>query len=112
MIYLASPYTSPDIFVMEERYQRNLDMLAHLLAKGHVVYSPIVHFHPLACERDLPRDFAFWSRINLWMLGRADSLYVLKLDGWEESVGLTAEIERAKHLGIQTVYLKRRPEGG
>lgn len=39
------------------------------------------------------------------MLGRADSLYVLKLGGWEESVGLTAEIEYAKKAGKQLVYL-------
>lgn len=111
MIYLASPYTDPDIFVMERRYERNLEMLAHLTRKGHVVYSPIVHFHPCACEHDLPRDFAFWSRINFWMLGRSDSLYVLKLDGWEESKGVEAEVDYMKKLGRQVVYLTPAPDG-
>ncbi|MBU1783170.1 DUF4406 domain-containing protein, partial [Patescibacteria group bacterium] len=32
-------------------------------------------------------------------------LYVLKLDGWEESVGVQAEIKMAKELDLEIEYL-------
>jgi hypothetical protein len=32
-------------------------------------------------------------------------MIVLMLDGWKESVGLTAEIELSKKLGIEVEYM-------
>ena len=32
-------------------------------------------------------------------------MYVLMFDGWKDSVGVTAEIEYAKELGIHVEYL-------
>ena len=106
MIYLASPYSSPDPAVMQDRYERALAVAAMLTNKGQVVYSPIVHYHPMACVHDLPRDFSFWAKINFWMISRADSLYVLKLGGWQESVGVAAEIDYARKMRKQVVYLE------
>ncbi len=78
--------------------------MAEMIRRGEVVYSPIVHFHALSVVHNLPGDFEFWKRINLSMLDKADKLYVLKIKGWEESKGLTAEIEHADANGTGVFY--------
>jgi hypothetical protein len=92
MIYLASPYTHTDPDVMQERFEYVRAAAAEMLARGEIVYSPIVHGHAIATAHDLPTDFEFWMRHSFAMLERADNLYVLRLDGWLESRGVTAEI--------------------
>lgn len=80
-------------------------MTAALVHAGHVVFSPIVHSHPLA-EHGLPNTWAFWRKQDEVYLERCDMLVVLMLDGWQESIGVRGEIEIAKELGKPTVYLE------
>lgn len=103
--YLASPYThvSPDI--MRKRYEAAEAATAILLIGDIAVYSPIVHCHTLAVTHDLPKDFNFWMRYNYRMLSPAKSLLVLKIDGWEASTGVRAEIEYAITHGKPVCYL-------
>ena len=98
MIYLASPYSHENYAVMERRFELTCAVVAAMVKRTFIIYSPIVHFHPVAERHDLPRDFAFWERLNLGMLEKADQLFVLELDGWKTSKGVTAEIEAAKSL--------------
>lgn len=105
MKYLASPYTDPDPFIREERYLRASRVLAWLLKTSTWVYSPIVHCHELAKIADLPKDFAFWKQYNFHMLSKADEVLVLRIEGWETSVGIKAEIQEAERLGIPVRYI-------
>lgn len=107
MIYLASPYTHRYKKTQQKRYEQALEVAAALTRSGLTVYSPIVHFHPMAVRHDLPTDFAFWRGVNLDMLGRSQKLVVLKLDGWQESAGVQAEIEFAtRYLPRSVEYLE------
>ena len=45
------------------------------------------------------------------MLEASDVLCVLVLDGWKDSVGVTAEILHARSLGKPIVYLKAEESG-
>lgn len=63
MIYLASPYSDPDPAVREQRYEAACAATVAMLRAGHVVFSPIVHSHPLVAY-GLPTDWAFWQRVN------------------------------------------------
>ncbi len=63
LVYLASPYTSSDIAVCEERYQAACRATAALIRAGQVVFSPIVHSHPLVAF-GLPTTWAAWERID------------------------------------------------
>jgi hypothetical protein len=47
IIYLGSPYTHPDPKVREERFEKATRAAAHLVEKGHIVYSPITMTHPI-----------------------------------------------------------------
>lgn len=105
MIYLAAPYSHPDVAVMEARYhQINRNVLA-LMADGRLVYSPITHNHVLAQAADFPRGWQFWAKHDLEMLRKCEILNVLKMDGWQESVGVQAEIEFAREMKIPVFWL-------
>ena len=99
-VYLASPYSHEDHYVMEKRYQQVLKKTAELMNEGEHIYSPIVHCHEVARQYDLPRDFGFWQHYNRSMLLSAVEMYVLCIEGWKESVGVQEEIKFAESLGI------------
>lgn len=102
MIYLASPYSHRDPAVMEERFDKVTAVAAQLINRGHIIYSPIMHFHPIAVRHELPREFAFWKEVNLQILKRCDELWILDLIGLHESAGVHAEREFARAEGIPT----------
>ncbi len=104
MIYLASPYSHPHAIVRELRYHDACLATANLLRAGQSVFSPIVHGHPLAAH-GLPTAWSYWQQFDRDHIVRCDELLVLMLDGWNQSVGVTAEIEIAAELGKPIGYL-------
>ncbi|ADV63022.1 Domain of unknown function DUF1937 [Isosphaera pallida ATCC 43644] len=104
MIYLASPYSHPDPAVREQRFRAACRAAVALLCAGQVVFSPITHSHPLA-QHGLPGSWQFWEQYDRKFLERCDEVVVLMLDGWEESVGVQAEIRIARELGKPVRYL-------
>lgn len=106
MIYLASPYSSPDPAIVEQRFAFTMKCLAELIGKrGLFVWSPIVHCHEMAVRYKLPKDAAYWQRFSIDFIRRCDGMYVLKLPGWKESIGVQEEIKFANSLFIPTTYL-------
>jgi hypothetical protein len=104
MIYLASPYSHPDQTIREQRFRAACRAVATLLRAGHVVFSAIVHSHPLV-EHGLPADWKFWECIDHQHLERCDEVVVLMLDGWRESTGVRAEVRIARELGRPIRYV-------
>jgi hypothetical protein len=98
MIYIASPYSHPDPLVREARFDAACRATADLFLAGRAVFSPIVHGHPLV-RFGLPTDWAFWQRFDTEHIRRCDEVLVLRIDGWDGSVGVRAEIEFATALG-------------
>lgn len=99
LIYLASPYSHSDPAVMQQRYEQVCEATAGLLRAGYMVYSPIVHSHPLT-EYGLPTDWAYWERLDTRKIRACDELWVLALKGWEASTGVDCEMRIAKNLGM------------
>lgn len=99
LIYLAGPYSHPDEGVVEQRYDAHLEAAAQLIGTGAMVFSPIAHTHPIAMAHELPADFEFWREFDHRMIDACDKVVVLCVDGWRESVGVTAEIEYARGQG-------------
>lgn len=102
-LYLASPYTKYE-GGREAAYDAVIDNVTPLLADGWTLYSPILHNHPLSAEysEEALVDFDFWKKVNLPFMRCADGLVVLKLPGWEESVGVQWEVDhfRMEHKPI------------
>lgn len=104
-LYLAAPYSHADPFLREYRYVRTMQVLAELLTQERWAFSPIVHCHELAKIAGLPRDAAFWQAYNFTMLAGASELKILRLPGWENSLGIAAELEEAERLHLPVSYL-------
>lgn len=104
MIYLASPYSHNDPAIREQRFWAACQAAAAMLRDGQVVFSPIVHSHPLVAF-GLPTVWSSWERIDRAYLERCDEIVVLMLDGWEASVGVGAEIGIARTLGKPVRFL-------
>jgi hypothetical protein len=105
MIYLAGPYAHVYEHMKCRRYEQLTFVTAMLLRSGTTVYSPITHCHPLAQQYDMPRDHSFWLNHDLAILARCDKLLVLRLEGWENSIGLRREIEFANEKNIPIEYI-------
>lgn len=105
-IYLASPYSSPLSEVREQRFNAAVKMVADLMNEGQIVFSPVVHNHPVAEQHDLPGTWEYWEKYCTVFLLYAERIVVLKLDGWETSIGVQAEIKIAEKYGIPITYLE------
>ena len=107
MIYLSCPYSDPDPAVRDERFLAACRATAELIREGHTVLAPVLIGHSLANE-GLPGDWDFWEPHDREQLTQARALLVLTLPGWEQSVGVQAEIEIARTIGLPIVFLPER----
>lgn len=110
LVYLATPYSHADDQVMHDRFVKACEIAAHLISSGIHVFSPIAHTHPIKVSGRL-RDggWEFWKRYDELMLSKCDILIVWKMDGWKESVGVTAEIEYARKIGLPIFFVDESP---
>jgi hypothetical protein len=113
LIYVASPYTSP-IRAVEEARNTNVAVAMGYLMNAYPnlsFFSPICHTHPIAALCNLRGDWEYWKRYDEAMLSRSDEIWVLCLDGVEESKGVNAELELAKTLGLEVWYIHPQIDG-
>lgn len=110
MIYLAVPYTHPDPSVREARFHAVNMAAAKLEQAGNHVFSPISHTHPIALCGDLPTGWDYWESYDERMISICTKLTVLKLDGWDKSIGVTAEIKIAQRFGLEVDYIEPESE--
>ncbi len=104
-IYLATPYSDPDPAIQQSRFEVVNRVAGDLMREGFLVFSPITHCHSIALVSDLPKDWKFWKEIDLAFILWVDEVYVLRQDGWKESIGVTAEIKIAKELNKPIIYI-------
>ena len=108
LVYIASPYTHADEDVRLSRFAAVRDYTAHLMqhmmSTGVVPFSPIVHCHEIALVNDLPKGYDYWLTVDKTFLRHADELWVLMLDGWQQSKGVKAEIAFAESILIPVKY--------
>lgn len=116
MIYVASPYTSNlagDLKAQAERnrYVKVLDFVAHVMKTSMLpVFSPIVYTHQIATKHQLPGDAEHWLRFNTAFLRQAEVMFVLRIQGWENSKGMEIEMRMANMLGIPIVHFNDKFE--
>ena len=103
IIYLASPYSHENEDVMLDRFNAVCEYAAKLMMDGLHIYSPIAHCHPIA-QFGLPTDWGYWQEFDKRFISVSSKLIVYKLDGWEESKGISAEIQIAEGLNIPVEY--------
>lgn len=107
VLYLATSYSHPDAAKRAARANLASQCAAWLMRKGWCVISPLSMGHAIAAEgAEMPSDFAAYQEVCLRMLEASDALVVLLLDGIRESVGVAAEIDHARKLGIPLNQIK------
>ena len=108
-IYLASPYSHPDKAVCNDRFRAACKTAAKLMQDGYNVMSPIAHSHPVARYIGNHLDHDFWLEQDLSFLDSwADEMWVLMIDGWDESKGIAREIIHAEKIGLPVKYILMR----
>jgi Domain of unknown function (DUF1937) len=99
LVYLATPYTHSQRSIMQQRYELACQIAGALIQKGHIIYSPIAHSHAIAQTAQVPGDWKTWQPQCEGILRRCDELWVARILGWNESVGIAAEIGLAAEMG-------------
>ena len=97
LVYLAAPYSHPDSEVRRHRLKWVNRYATHLLSHGTLAFSPLSHGAPL----DSPAiPASIWYELGLRIMEGCDQLWLLALDGWEDSEGVRMELEHAWQLDI------------
>lgn len=106
MIYVASPYTHPDPEVMLDRYYKVMNFIAqHQDDYDQMLYSPIVHYHDMAVQHDLPTNWEWWWDKNKQMLDHCTTILELRIPGWETSKGMKAELKYAEETEMEHIVV-------
>lgn len=112
MIYFSSPYSHTDKSIEDARYDKVCEATAYMTKKTQqIIYSPIAHWHPIARKYALPTDAKFWEFHNRAVIALSTRLWVLCIPGWQESKGVTWELELAGVLGQPISYVTEHREG-
>lgn len=111
LLYVATPYTK---FAggIDEAARQAAVAAGHLMAEGHLVFSPITHSHEISKVSGLdPLDPEFWKKIDAPFIEACDALVVVTMDGWDVSNGVIGEIGAFSGAGKPVVYLKPEEVG-
>jgi len=104
-IYLATPYSHPDLTIRLARFEAINKVAGELMRKGCLVFSPISHTHPIAVAGNLPLGWEFWAAYDRSFIEWCDEVHVFQQDGWQESTGVVAEIKLAKEMNKPVVFI-------
>ena len=104
LIYLASPYTTDDLTLLERRVQTIQGITAELVdifGDEVIFFSPVAYTHLIDKECNTEPN---WYNIDLEFLKRCDYMIIVKIKGWENSKGIQLEIDACEEFGIPFIY--------
>jgi hypothetical protein len=115
IVYLACPYTHPDLNVRLDRFAASARAAADLIRRGMFVYSPITMTHPI--DLVLARDQEtmgsdYWCDFDEAFMDVCSEMIILTVPGWRESSGIKREISyfRAQNKAVSYLVLGDRPD--
>ena len=113
IVYLGCPYSLDNTANEKERDKRHAQVTrcANILFRtGLNVYSPVTMHHQIQKHKPVKMTTREWLHLDFEYLSHSPLLFVLKLEGWEKSLGLLSEIEFAKERKIPIVYIEPNKE--
>ena len=113
LVYLAGPYSHSDEKIVQQRIDAYAEAVAYFMAVAVnlYVFSPVLQCFYVAKQHNLPHDFKFWAERDFFMIQKSSAMWVLTLKGWQESYGLSQELEYAESIGRDILYVDRTPTG-
>lgn len=105
-IYLACPYTHENAEVMEYRAKIATAMASfYMRVHEYIVFSPITYGHEV-CKHGFGHGFGWWKEMNLSIIKEwATEVHCINLAGYENSVGMKAEIAFAEENKIPVIEI-------
>jgi hypothetical protein len=94
ILYLACPYTDSSPQVRAERFDAANKAAAFLIARGHIVFSPVTMSHPIdavLAGADETLGTHFWLAFDEAFMEFCSEIFILKLAGWQKSTGIERE---------------------
>ena len=108
MVYLASPYTHENREVETERFIAAVKACGWLMVNisdVQMIYSPSL-IHILSLMYVLFLVLEVLEACDKCMVSRCDEIWILALDGWETSMGVTAERQIALEYGLKEKFVR------
>ena len=103
--YLATPYSKYPGGI-DAAYAAAVEQSGILIRAGLIVYSPIVHCHPIFKAGFVGSgDHNTWAAFDLAMITASCGVIVCALDGWKDSSGIKHEIELCERLGKPLIMM-------
>lgn len=103
LIYVSCAFGQDDPHVREKRIDLVSRFCAEKMREGIIVFCPLIHNYYIL-RYGLPIGWSYWEKFNTQLLKRCDRLFVLKLEGWERSEGIQAEVTLARKFNIPIEY--------
>lgn len=101
LIYLASPYSGNE----EKNFQLVAKKASELISQGLIVFCPITMCHPMSIYGKLPGGWEFWEKFDRTYLSCCNKVIVYRIEGWDKSKGVQAEIKIAQEMDIPIEYI-------
>lgn len=110
--YLATPYSKyPE--GLNAAWVAACEAAGHLVRQGRTIYCPIAHTHPIAIYGQLnPLDHEIWLPLDKPFMDNAIGLIVVKMPSWQDSYGISVEIDVFQAAGKPIEYMEWPIEGG
>lgn len=99
MIYLAAPYSHQYAHVRAARFKRIKQATCQLMCAGDVVFSPVAYGYLMEEAAGKTMSHDYWMQFCLNIMPACDRVYVLTLEGWDQSKGVAEEVKLAKRMG-------------
>lgn len=106
--YLASPYSHPDAKVRNRREKEVTLLAGSLIFSGIIVFPPITSSVQISKRHKFGGSWKDWKKNDLTFVHNCSGIIVHKQPGWDESIGVKAEIRRARELKIPVWYLPHK----
>lgn len=110
LIYLASPFSHPQLSVRKHRRLAAAGILAYYsnTESDISLYSSIVHWGYVEEYYSVPIHFDYWKHHDFFMISKSNALWVLPIAGWKHSHGVQQEIEYATDLNKPVQYIQMK----
>ncbi len=120
LIYLASPYTHSRDWVRDARWRHACFTQGRLMLEypDCCFYGPIAMNHMITeigregvivddemIRYDIPTDCNYWQSACEKIISKCDELWILKITGWDKSLGVAQEIAYAASINIPIYYI-------
>jgi hypothetical protein len=103
-VYLGSPYAKYDAG-LEEAARVVTACAGTLMKRGMNIFCPITHGHAVTRLTELPRDWDYWKNRDQPFIDAAEAILVVTMRGWQDSVGLTYEIDEFFKAGKPMMFI-------